>query len=44
MYEESFQNGTLPPHPTSPLRNALITLILKPDKPPSKCESYRPIS
>ncbi len=39
MYEESFQNGTLPPS----LRNALITLILKPDKPPTKCESYRPI-
>lgn len=40
MYEESFQNGTLPPS----LRHALITLILKPDKPPSKCESYWPIS
>ena len=37
MYEESFQNGTLPPS----LRNALITLILKPDKSPTKCESYK---
>lgn len=40
MYEESFQNGYFPPS----LRNALITLILKPDKPPFMCESYRPIS
>ncbi len=40
MYEESFQNGYLPPT----LRTALITLILKPDKSPTKCESYRPIS
>uniref|UniRef100_A0A671UDU8 Reverse transcriptase domain-containing protein n=1 Tax=Sparus aurata TaxID=8175 RepID=A0A671UDU8_SPAAU len=40
MYEESFQKGSLPPS----LSNALITLILKPDKPAFKCESYRPIS
>ncbi len=40
MYEDSFQNGYLPPT----LRTALITLILKPDKSPTKCESYRPIS
>lgn len=33
MYAESFQNGYLPPT----LRNALITLILKPEKSPTKC-------
>ncbi len=32
MYEESFQNGYLPPT----LRTALITVILKPDKSPPK--------
>lgn len=40
MYNESYQNGCLPPS----LRSALITLILKPDKPPTKCGSFRPIS
>lgn len=40
MLEESFHNGTLPPS----LREALITLLPKPDKPLTKCESYRPIS
>lgn len=40
MYEESFQNGTLP----TSLINALITLILKPDKPLTNFGSYRPIS
>lgn len=40
MCEESFEKGELPPS----LRNAFITLILKPGKPPAKCESYLPIS
>lgn len=40
MCEESLEKGELP----STLKTALITLILKPDKPPTKCESYRPIS
>lgn len=40
MLEESLEKGELP----LTLRNALITLILKPGKPPTKCESYRPIS
>ena len=39
MYKESFTVGTLP----DSLRLALITLILKPNKPPTKCSSYRPI-
>ena len=40
MYDESFNTGTLP----DSLRLALITLILKPNKPPTECSSYRPIS
>lgn len=40
MYEESFIEGTLP----DSLRLAIITLILKPNKPPTECSSYRPIS
>ncbi len=40
MYEEAFQRGCLP----DSLRNALITLILKPNKSPTNCTSYRPIS
>lgn len=40
MYEEAFQQGRLP----DSLRSALITLILKPDKSPTNCASYRPIS
>lgn len=40
MYSESFEQGCLPPL----LRSALITLILKPCKPPTECGSYRPIS
>lgn len=40
MYEESFMEGTLP----DSLRLAIITLILKPNKPPTKSQSYRPIS
>lgn len=40
MCEESLEKGELP----STLRTALITLILKPGKLSTKCESYRPIS
>ena len=40
MLEESFQLGELPPS----LRNALVIVILKPGKSPTKCDSYRPIS
>lgn len=40
MYDESFHQGRLP----DSLRSALITLILKPDKSPTSCTSYRPIS
>ena len=40
MYAESFERGYLPPS----LRSALITLILKPGKPPTECGSHRPIS
>uniref|UniRef100_A0A671X7A5 Reverse transcriptase domain-containing protein n=1 Tax=Sparus aurata TaxID=8175 RepID=A0A671X7A5_SPAAU len=40
MFMDSFQTGELP----TSLRNALIIVLLKPGKPPTKCESYRPIS
>lgn len=40
MFMEAFQQGCLP----LSLRSALITLILKPEKPPINCGSYRPIS
>lgn len=40
MYEESFTTGMLP----DSLRLAIITLILKPNKSPTECSSYRPIS
>lgn len=40
MLVESIEAEHLPPS----LSNALITLILKPDKPHTKCGSYRPIS
>ena len=40
MYEESFMKGILP----DSLRLAIITLILKPNKLPTECSSYRPIS
>lgn len=40
MYEESLKTVILPPS----LRKALIILIPKPDKPQTKCESYRPVS
>lgn len=40
MYQESLENGTLPPS----LNRAVITLLLKPRKSPTDCGSYRPIS
>ena len=40
MYRESLTMGTLPPT----LSQATITLLLKKDKDPSDCGSYRPIS
>lgn len=40
MFVESFSSGKLPPS----MCNALIILILKPGKPATKCDSYRPIS
>uniref|UniRef100_A0A8C7WYP2 Reverse transcriptase domain-containing protein n=1 Tax=Oryzias sinensis TaxID=183150 RepID=A0A8C7WYP2_9TELE len=40
MYEESYTKDILPPS----LRLASITLILKPNKPPNECSSFRPIS
>lgn len=40
MYTEAFEGGHLP----QSLQNALITLILKPGKPPTECGSHRPIS
>lgn len=39
MCEESLEKGELPPS----LHNTLKTLILKPGKPSTKCESYHPI-
>jgi len=40
VFEESFVSGSLPPT----MREATITLILKKDKNPLQCSSYRPIS
>ena len=40
MLEDAFKINSLPPS----LSKALIMNILKPGKPPSTCESYRPIS
>lgn len=40
MYNESFSEGCLPPT----LSKALISLLLKSDKDPLLCGSYRPIS
>ena len=40
MFNESFGNGSLP----HSLRQATITLLLKKDKDPLECGSYRPIS
>lgn len=40
MFNESYKTGTLPPS----LRLAMITVILKPDKSPTSCSSFRPIS
>uniref|UniRef100_A0A3B3B502 Reverse transcriptase domain-containing protein n=1 Tax=Oryzias melastigma TaxID=30732 RepID=A0A3B3B502_ORYME len=38
--QESYETGVLPPS----LRSAVITLLLKPGKPPNERTSYRPIS
>ncbi len=40
MFEHSLSQGTLP----KSLTEALITLLLKPEKDPTQCSSYRPIS
>lgn len=40
VYIESLQNGSLPPT----LRQASISLLLKKDKDPKLCSSYRPLS
>lgn len=40
MFQKSYKNVSLPPS----LRGAMITLLLKPNKPAHKCQSYRPIS
>lgn len=40
VYAEAHEVGTLPPT----LREALIITLLKKDKPPSRCDSYRPLS
>lgn len=40
MYEDSLQNGALPPT----LREAVIISLSKPDKLPNNCDSYRPLS
>ncbi len=40
MYSEALDKGSLPPT----LSEALISLILKKDKEPLDCRSYRPIS
>lgn len=40
MFNESYETGILPPT----LRRALITVILKPDKSPTNCSSFRPIT
>lgn len=40
VYQESFASGMLP----QTMRQATISLILKKDKPPLECGSYRPLS
>lgn len=40
MYQESLQNGSLPPT----TREAVILMLLKHDKPPDHCDSYTPLS
>ncbi len=40
MFEEACELGSLPPS----LRSVLITLVLKPGKPPTERGSYRPLS
>ena len=40
MFKEFYIKGILPPS----LRLAIITLILKPNKPPNECSCFRPIS
>lgn len=40
MYEEAYETGTLSPS----LREAMIVMLLKPDKQATRCDSYRPLS
>lgn len=40
VYAEAYDNGHLPPS----LREALLVMLLKPDKEPNSCDSYRPLS
>lgn len=40
VFDETFESGSLPPT----MRQAVISLILKKDKPPLECGSFRPIS
>lgn len=40
VYQESLDSGRLP----QSMREAGLIALLKPDKPPSRCDSYRPLS
>lgn len=40
VYAEAYDRGQLPPM----LREALLVMLLKPDKEPNCCDSYRPLS
>lgn len=39
-YAEALESGSLPPT----MREAIVTLLLKPGKDPQRCQSYRPLS
>lgn len=40
VFSEAYEMGTLSPS----MKEALIVTLLKPDKVPNRCESYRPLS